>query len=60
MNSYQKRKEEIKQLELEVNTLKRELISKGNIFFVDVKWLGSPKLVLGTVIDGELTVLPEG
>ena len=59
MTSYQKRKAEVLQLKAEVETLKKELLAKGNIFFLENKYLGVNKTVYGFVSDGAWIKLGE-
>ncbi len=53
MNSYQKLKAKNEELLAENAKLRRELIAKGNVFFMRRRWLGpSSSYYLGVVIDG--------
>ncbi len=52
MNSYQRLKARADKLEDENNTLRKELLAKGNVFFAKCVGLGVGELRLGTVIDG--------
>ena len=54
MNSYKKRLHEIKELKAQVEALKSEIESKGNVFFVSSKWLGFNTTTYGVVIDGQI------
>ena len=56
-SSYQKLKGEIALLEEEINKLKSELSAKGNIFFMENKFLGVNCQVGGVVVNGVTTEL---
>lgn len=59
MSSYQKRKQEIESLRGEVNELKKELYSKGSVFFKEVKFLGVNRSVYGVIVNGTLEKIHE-
>lgn len=56
-SSYQKLKSEIGLLEEEINNLKNELSAKGNIFYMENKYLGVNCQIRGVVVNGVTTEL---
>ena len=50
-SSYQKLKSEISLLEEEINNLKNELSAKGNVFYMENKYLGVNCMVKGFLYD---------
>ena len=56
-SSYQKLKSEIALLAEEINNLKLELSAKGNVFYMENKYLGVNCMVQGVVVNGVTTEL---
>jgi hypothetical protein len=53
-SSYNKRKEEIEKLKLEVEELKKALCQESKSFFNEIRWLGIGDMTTGVVVNGKL------